>query len=400
MTGQLVDWGSRQLFNAVHRNKLIYNACWEDPRLDRQALQLKDDDTVLMITSAGCNALDYLLDSPRHIYTVDLNPRQNALLDLKLAGIRELDFDDFFMIFGEGRHPNFKTLYRRKLRPHLKPQSQAIWDRHEDYFTGNERIESFYYRGAAGAFAKGVSHYIDYSKLRPTIEWVFSVDDVRKQWDIYHRYLKDYFWKPMVRWALRWDASLALLGVPRPQKKQVERNYAGGIAKFMEDCVEAVFTKLPLGDNYFWWLYFQGEYTRERCPEYLKKANFERYQNEGLVDRVSTHTSSITDFLEKHRAPVSRYVLLDHMDWLSGSLKPILEKEWQAISDTAEAGSRLLWRSGGWNVDFVDPIQVNRKGRKQRVGDLLEYNRPLAAELHAKDRVHTYGSYYIADMVG
>jgi S-adenosylmethionine-diacylglycerol 3-amino-3-carboxypropyl transferase len=32
------------------------------------------------------------------------------------------------------------------------------------------------------------------------------------------------------------------------------------------------------------------------------------------------------------------------------------------------------------------------------VGDLLNYHRPLAAELHAKDRVHTYGSFYIADL--
>ena len=32
-----------------------------------------------MITSGGCNALDYLLDEPRRIYAVDMNPRQNAL---------------------------------------------------------------------------------------------------------------------------------------------------------------------------------------------------------------------------------------------------------------------------------------------------------------------------------
>jgi S-adenosylmethionine-diacylglycerol 3-amino-3-carboxypropyl transferase len=29
---------------------------------------------------------------------------------------------------------------------------------------------------------------------------------------------------------------------------------------------------------------------------------------------------------------------------------------------------------------------------------MLEYDRDLAAELHAKDRVHTYGSFYIADL--
>ena len=68
----------RVAFCAVHNHNLVYNTCWEDPRLDRQALQLGPDDTLAMITSAGCNALDYALDGPRRIYCIDVNPRQNA----------------------------------------------------------------------------------------------------------------------------------------------------------------------------------------------------------------------------------------------------------------------------------------------------------------------------------
>jgi len=35
------------------------------------------------LTSAGCNVLEYLLDSPAEIHAVDVNPRQNALLHLQ-----------------------------------------------------------------------------------------------------------------------------------------------------------------------------------------------------------------------------------------------------------------------------------------------------------------------------
>ena len=55
----VLAWISRRVFDAVHRNNLVYNTCWEDPRLDREALRLGPDDDVLVITSAGCNALDY-----------------------------------------------------------------------------------------------------------------------------------------------------------------------------------------------------------------------------------------------------------------------------------------------------------------------------------------------------
>ena len=92
-------WCSERVFRFVHGNNLVYNTCWEDPRLDREALQLDSTDNVLVITSAGCNALDYVLNEPHHVYAVDMNPRQNALLELKLAGIRHLDFETFFDIF-------------------------------------------------------------------------------------------------------------------------------------------------------------------------------------------------------------------------------------------------------------------------------------------------------------
>ena len=58
------DWVSGRVFKFVHGNNLVYNTCWEDPRLDRVALQIGPRDSVLVITSAGCNALDYALTGP------------------------------------------------------------------------------------------------------------------------------------------------------------------------------------------------------------------------------------------------------------------------------------------------------------------------------------------------
>ena len=54
----LFDWLGQRLFQYVHRNYLVYGACWEDPRVDRAALQISPGDRLLVITSAGCNVLD------------------------------------------------------------------------------------------------------------------------------------------------------------------------------------------------------------------------------------------------------------------------------------------------------------------------------------------------------
>ena len=125
----IFDWIGRRVFNTVHRNNLVYNTCWEDPRLDRIALEIGPDDRVLVITSAGCNALDYAITGPSHVHAVDMNPRQNALLDLKKSAIRSLEFPDFFSMFGEGHLPDARNIYEQKLRQGIPEWSQAFWDK-------------------------------------------------------------------------------------------------------------------------------------------------------------------------------------------------------------------------------------------------------------------------------
>jgi S-adenosylmethionine-diacylglycerol 3-amino-3-carboxypropyl transferase len=165
----------------------------------------------------------------------------------------------------------------------------------------------------------------------------------------------------------------------------------------MQQCLGYVFGHLPLADNYFWRVYLYGEYTPTCCPAYLKPENFQALRDRG-VDRISIHTTSIEDFLTTCSEPISRFVLLDHMDWLSWFRQAALQREWQAIIDSAAPRSRLIWRSGGLHVDYVDPLDIQVNGLYSQVGDHLTYHRDLAKTLHRKDRVGTYGSFYIADL--
>jgi S-adenosylmethionine-diacylglycerol 3-amino-3-carboxypropyl transferase len=392
----ILDWFSGRVFKFVHGNNLVYNTCWEDPRLDRVALNLGPQDNILVITSAGCNSLDYALCEPNHVYAVDMNPRQNALLDLKKSAIKGLEYEDFFKMFGQGYLPGVKNIYREKLRGALPQWSQMYWDKYIRFF--DNKRSSFYFRGTSGAFAKWISVYINHViRARPQMDAILAAKSVTEQREIYEKQLKEKFWTTMIRFFMDRDSTLSMLGVPKAQRRQIDTQYEGGIVKFIEDCVEAVFAKLPLSDNYFWRVYLTGSYTPECCPEYIKPDNFQKLKA-GLVDRVTTHTDSAQAFLERHDGQISRFVLLDHMDWLADKLFPILELEWQAILDRAAPNTRILWRSGGLRTDFLDNVQVQRNGKLRRLPELLKMHPELAAELHETDRVHTYGSFYIADI--
>lgn len=394
-----MNWFSGQWFGMVHGHNLVYNTCWEDPRIDRAALDLGPDDNVLVITSAGCNALDYVLQHPNHVYAVDMNPRQNAVLEMKMAGIRNLRFDQFFEMFGRGRLRNFKVVYKSKLRPALSPWAQRYWDDHLHFFTNKGQRDSFYFYGTAGYLAWLVNCYLNrVPGLREAVDEMLSAEELDAQQNVYFNWVRDAFWNGVLRWLVGRDTVLSMVGVPRAQREYLERHYDGGVAKYVEDCFDAVFAYLPLGDNYFYRVYLTGQYTETCCPEYLKRENFERLKD-GLLDRITTHTESVESFLRKHDdVPISRYVLLDHMDWLSSHRYDWLKSEWQAIVDRAAPNARLIWRSGGLKVDFVDPIEVSlRKGRYQ-LGELLTYDQEKAEDLHKTDRVHMYGSFYIADL--
>jgi len=79
-----------------------------------QHLNLTEDDSMLVITSAGDNALHYAIDGkPKRIHTVDFNPCQGHLLELKLACYNSLEYEDFWMMFGEGKHPRFREVSTR-----------------------------------------------------------------------------------------------------------------------------------------------------------------------------------------------------------------------------------------------------------------------------------------------
>lgn len=393
------EWISGKVFNFIHGHHLVYNTCWEDPRLDKVALKLGPEDNLLVITSAGCNALSYALTGLNHVYAVDMNYRQNAVLELKIAGIKELDYETFFAIFGTGHYPDIRDVYKNKLRQHLSPSAQMFWDRKlKKYFAG--RTTSYYFCGTTGYFAKKINFYVTHLiKLRPYVDKLLACNTLEDQKEIWYNQIRKRFWTRTMRFFMNRDTTLSMLGVPRAQRNQIEKTYPGGTLKFMQDFMDAIFGELPIQDNYFWCVYATGSYTKNCCPEYLEKENFQKLKN-GLVDNISVYTDTVEGFLRKYDGKISRFVLLDHMDWLSESLHEALVSEWDAILEKKTENCIIIWRSGGLRTDYIQTVPVQWQGKEVELGTLLKMNPELAAELHQKDRVHTYGSFYIAELNG
>lgn len=398
MIKSLTNRVNERVFDALYSRALIYNTCWEDPAVDRKALNITGDDTILVITSAGCNALDYALAAPRRIHAVDANPRQTALLELKLAGIRHLGFNDFFALFGEGRHPQFEELYRDALRRDLSPFAQQFWDKSGPWFCRSNPRNTFYFHSLSGRVALLFRQYLDLQpQLRSAVDALVDARSLDQQCEIYDSRIAPRMWGRGMNWALSRQITMSMLGVPAPQHEEVRRQHAGGVPGFVRDAIEYVFRCLPLWTNYFWRVYVRGSYSRECCPEYLKRRNFLALKH-GLADRITPHTSTVTELLLGTRPRISKFVLLDHMDWL-GSFKPeALREEWAALLECAAPGARAIFRSAHARPAYLDSLTVPGAGGGRNLRELLTFHPELAARLTRDDRVHTYAGFHIADV--
>ena len=144
-------------------------------------------------------------------------------------------------------------------------------------------------------------------------------------------------------------------------------------------------------------MYLKGSYSKECCPEYLKKENLEKLKN-GLVDNLKLHTCSVTDFLKTTEDRISKYILLDHMDWMSSYRPEALVEEWQHIYEKAADNTRIIFRSAHAQPAYLDAVKIMTDKGKESIMQMLQFHPELAAELHFDDRVHTYAGFHIADL--
>jgi S-adenosylmethionine-diacylglycerol 3-amino-3-carboxypropyl transferase len=384
-----IDTLSERFFRLIHGRHLIYNACWEDPEIDRRLLGITPESRLVVITSAGCNALDYLLDRPAEIHAVDVNPRQNALLELKCALIERGDYNDFFQMFGKGWHCDYRGIYA-DVRSQISLYAQKFWDRRINIFDRDKGLRrSFYYHGTSGFLAWLMRTYLFRVKKKAgiCISRMMTAGSLEEQ-QLLYRDMEGLLWNRFNSWLLKRPAVMSLAGVPKAQLRLIEERYPGGFNFYIKDKLRHVFTQVPLWTNYFWRVYLTGTYSPSCCPNYLKADNFRRLRRQ--THKIRTHNTSLSGFLEQKGGPYTHYILLDHQDWMAGHEPEELKNEWELILKNSRPGTRILFRSAGIDRSFLPPLAESA----------LRFRPELSEPLHRQDRVGTYGSLHFAEVLG
>jgi len=106
---------------------LRYANCWEDPLLLLNGLATESGDHILSIGSAGDNSFSLLTADPEQVVAVDISRTQLALIALKKAAIRRLDYPDLLGFLGFRTATNRMHLFK-SLKSDLSVDDFAFWN--------------------------------------------------------------------------------------------------------------------------------------------------------------------------------------------------------------------------------------------------------------------------------
>ena len=361
--------------------KIEYYSCWEDIQVIQNALKINSDDIILSITSAGCNIFNFLLYNPKKIISIDFNPYQNYLLELKIEAIKKLDYEEFLELLGISRSNNAVEIYQ-SIRPQLDDKTRLFWDSKT-----NTIKKGLIYVGEPDV--KALGNFLRFLKGKEAIEGLFKCKSIDEQADYFYKFFFGFPWKMSLKLAysnnlFRLQLCLRMLNEFHYRKKRSSEllRYVQRVSypKSSINKIESLLTRTPLIDNYFASLILLNRYFNENFyPPYLKKESFPILKER--INRIQIKTSSLQKTLKDlPNDSITKFNLSNIFDWFDEKdFKQILSE----IERVGKNGSRLFYLA-----------TRNDRGIPESI-DGIQSEKELASQLIKKDRTTLYSNFQV-----
>ena len=285
-------------------NKIRYSQCWEDPLILEEGLKITTKDAILSITSGGDNSLFLLSLNPKRVISIDKNPFQNYLLELKLVAIRTLEYEEILSFLGITKDSRRIEKYQQ-LKSTLSRDSRNFWDENKEYIKKGV-IHCGKFEKYTSFFRKLVLPFILSKKKREDMLGLSLI----KQKSFYDRNVNTWRWK-------------LLFGIFFSEKVMKFIGREKSFFKYNRDKVsEAYFrrverglTKIPFNKNYFFAYFLKGNYSLDNLPEYLKSKNVEKIKIN--FKKINITTENLGSFLDGYSETITKFNLSDIFEMLS-----------------------------------------------------------------------------------
>ena len=310
---------------------LNYSSSNEDSRSEVKSLRIGAEDSALCITGSGARTLDLLIESPREIVSIDFNPCQNFLLELKMQAIRHLEYEEFLEFLGVFPSRKRGHLYKT-IRRSLSIDTRNFWD------SNSAMIQNgVIYQGRWERYFHQLERLV--SLVRPHLrDKLFSCSSLSDQARIWRDEWNTPLWHVFLRSISSPVVWKYIFGDPGFYH-YVPASFS--IYEYLNMRFTSGFENILASESPFASLLFFGKYN-PNCvlPAHLEGRHYTRLRNS--LERVRVVTQSLLDYLERcKKNSFDKYSLSDFASYTNIEE---YKRIWKGIIKTASSGARVCER--------------------------------------------------------
>ena len=324
----------------------------------------------MSISSGGENVFAILLKNPKKVVAIDINKEQIYLTKLKVAAIRNLDFNKFVQFIGFKKSPNRISLFD-KIKESLSNDELIYWNTHqEEINTGiihTGKLERY-----LGKFRKFLLPLVI---SKSSLNRFLQLNTLKEQ--------EDFFNKVWNNWRFRFLFKLFFSekGMSNGRKKDYFKySKQTRLTSYYFEKTRNGLTKIPIKSNFFMQYILTGTIPIpfEGHP-YLDKNNFNKLKN--LFNKVEFVNADIQDYMRKtKKGKFTKFNLSDIFELKEQEEYEEILKEIVRVSN--HFGIVCYWNN-----------LAPRYNHNKIPG--LRKDESLSKELSKKDRCHFYSRFIV-----
>ena len=345
-----------------------YAQVWEDADILIEALDIKEDDNILSIASAGENAISMLIKNPNKVYAIDLNANQIACVEFKIACYKYLEYRECMELMGVFYSENRMELYK-KIRDNLSEKTRKYFDENLKIIN-NGIINCGKFENYFRIFREKVLPIIHNKNTRKQLLEEKSKEDRKVFYDKKWNNLR---WKM----AFRLFFSKTIMG-KLGRDKAFFRYVNVNVAEHILERTKYAITELDTFQNPYLQYIVTGKYDTV-FPVAYRKDNFEIIKNN--IDKIILLPESIETFIERDDVDyISKCNFSDIFEYMSEEeMCKIIEK----LLTKLKYGSKIAY----WNM-------LSEK-RASKFIEELKYKKEESEELFKKDKAFFYSDFIV-----
>ena len=349
---------------------------WEDINLLYEGLEIDENDNVLSICSAGDNVLGLLLKEPKSVTSIDLNPTQSAILELKLAAIKTIDHNEFLNLIGLKKEIPAHGIYG-KLRSSLPDYVKNYWDENQEALK-----RGILWQGRLEQYIRKYQTNHLYPRVpQLKIENCFEMNKLSDQLSFFNiHFSSDDF-----RENFEWYFGEEVMGQSGRDKAQFAFVDEENVGSYFYKRFKYAFTRMPLKDNFYLELFLTAKLKDpSRMHPYLLEGNYKKLKS--LVDRVEVVTEELEELLQK--TPKGHFSKANFSDIFEYMPIELAENVFRALHDSFRKNGRICY----WCLLVPRDMPDN-------LSNIFKSHQEAALNLWQKDRSWFYRSFHVEEVL-